>query len=67
MAHVNKPIEGEAMYWKKLIINADYDIFFQSSESDDRNDGETQLHGTDPMPKHYLYFVYGYAVCYGDR
>ena len=66
MAHVNKTIEGETMYWKKLIIDTDYDTLFQLSESDDTNDGETQLHGTDPMPKKYLHLVYGYTVCCGD-
>ena len=67
MARVNKTIEGEATYWKKLITDTDYDTLLQSSESDDTNDGETQLHGTDPMPKKYPHFVYGYTVCYGDR
>ena len=62
MVHVNKTIEGEAMYWKKLITDTDYDTFIQSSESDDTNDRETQLHATDPMPKNYLHFVYGYTV-----
>ena len=67
MACVNKQIEGEAMYWNKIIIDTDYDMFFQLSESDDSNDGGTQLHGTNPMPKNYLHFVYGYTVCCGDR
>ena len=67
MARVNKIIEGEAMYWKKLIIDTCYDTFFQSSESDDTNDGGTQLHGTDPIPRNYLHFVYGYTVCCMDR
>ena len=62
MTRVNKTIEGEAMYRKKLISDTDYDTFIQSSESDDRNDGETQLHGTDPIPKNYLHFVYVYTV-----
>ena len=67
MARANKTIEGEAMHWKKLIIDTDYDKFFQSSESNDTNDGGTQLHRTDPMPKNYLHLVYGYTLCCGDR
>ena len=55
------------MYWERVIIDADYDTFFQSPGSDDTNDGGTQFHGTNPMPKNYLYFVYGYTVCCGDR
>ena len=62
MAHVNKTIEGEAMYWKKLITDTDYDTLFQSSESDDTHDWETQLRGMDPMPKEYLHLVYGYTA-----
>ena len=67
MAHVNQPIERESTYWDRIIIQADYDTFFQSSESNDTNDGGNQIHGTNPMPKNYLYFVYGYMVCCGDR
>ena len=67
MAHANKPIEGEATYWERIIIDPDYDTFFQSSESNDTNYGGTQLHGTDPMHKNYLHFVYGYTLCCGDR
>ena len=52
---------------EKIIGTADYDMFFQSSKFDDTNDGGTQLHGTKPMPKNYLDFVYGYMVCCGDR
>ena len=46
----------------KIIVNADYNTFFQSSESHDIDDRETEIHGTDPMPKNCLHFVYGYTV-----
>ena len=52
---------------KKKINGKDYDTFFQSSSFDAANDGGNQLHGTNPMPKNYLHFAYGYMVCCGDR
>ena len=64
MACANKPIEGEATYWERIIIDADYDTFFQSSVLNDMNDRGTQLRGTNPMPKNHLYFMYVYTVCY---
>ena len=67
MARVNKPIKGDATYWEQIVENADYNTFFQSSESNDTDDRETDIHGTDPMPKNYLHFVYVYTVCCGDR
>ena len=57
MTRVNKPIEGDATYWEQIIENVDYDTFFQSSNFDETNDGGTQIHGTEPMPKNYLHFV----------
>ena len=67
MAHVNKPIERDATYWEQITENVDYNTFFQSSKSNDTNDGGTQIHGTKPMSKNDLHFVYGYRVCCGDR
>ena len=67
MACVNKPIEGEATYREVIIENADYNTFFQSSVSNDTDDKETEIHGTNPMPRNDLKFVYGYTVCYGYR
>ena len=64
---VYEPGEGEATHWGEIINEKDHDTFFQSSRSDVLNDGGTQLHGTDPMPKNHLYFVYGYTVCCGDQ
>ena len=52
------------------MTDADYDTFFQLSESDDPNDGGTQLHGTDPMPRNYLHFFFmgtWYAVGTGRK
>ena len=65
-AQINQEREKQHI-GKKVVIEADYDTFFQSSDSNDINDGGTQLHGTNPMPKNYLHFVYGYTVCCGDR
>ena len=53
--------------WEGIITDADYDTFFQLSKFDDINDRGTQLHGTEPMPKNNLHFVYRYTLCCGDR
>ena len=50
----------------KIVNERYYDTFFQSSGSDDADDGGNQLHRTDPMPRNYLHIVYGYTVCCGD-
>ena len=67
MARVNKPMEGEATYWENMIEDADYNTLFQSSVSNDTDGEETEIYGTNPMPKNYLNIVYGYTVCCGDR
>ena len=67
MVRVNKPMEGEAKFWEHIIENSDHNTFFQSSVSNDTDDKETEIHGTNPMPKNHLKFVYGYTVCCGGR
>ena len=67
MARAKQPKARDAQYWETIINNGDFDTFFQDAKYDDENDRETDLRGTNPMPKNYLHFVYTYTVCCGDR
>lgn len=65
MAHKTTPIEGEAAFWERIIFDHNLDALFESIN--DTSEVSDDLHGTNPMPKNYLHFVYLYTVCCGDR